>query len=247
MESMNRDKKTLLRWVDRDKDKLVGFLSKFVAAKSPNPPGDTRKAVQHITRFLKQKKLPFRLVDPQPTMANVVGSFECGQPGRHLVLNGHIDCFPVDESDTRWNHGPWSGAVADGKVWGRGAADMKCGTSASIWTFYYLHRIKDRLKGRLTLTAVSDEETFGPWGARYLMEHHPEVHGDCCLNGEPSSPHTLRFGEKGPLWLAFTVRTRGSHGAYTHLSDSASKIAARLVADLEAVTRIEAKMPDNVF
>ena len=47
---------------------------------------------------------------------------------------------------------------------------MKCGTTASIFTFAYLHRIRDRLTGRLTLTAVSDEETFGPWGARYLMK-----------------------------------------------------------------------------
>ena len=39
-----------------------------------------------------------------------------------------------------------------------------------------------------------------------------EVIGDCCLNGEPSSPWTLRFGEKGPLWLEFAVRTKGAHG-----------------------------------
>jgi len=95
---------------------------------------------------------------------------------------------------------------------------MKCGTTASIFTFLYLHELREELYGRLTLSAVSDEETFGPWGARYLSEHHPEVFGDCCLNGEPSSPWTLRFGEKGPLWLEFTVRTRGAHGAYTHLS-----------------------------
>ena len=79
---------------------------------------------------------------------------------------------------------------------------------------------------------MSDEETFGPWGARYLSEHHPEVFGDCCLNGEPSSPWTLRFGEKGPLWLEFTVRTRGAHGAYTHLSKSATAIAAQIIGDL---------------
>jgi succinyl-diaminopimelate desuccinylase len=109
-----------------------------------------------------------------------------------------------------------------------------------------MHRIKDRLKGKLTLTAVSDEETFGPWGARYLMEHHPEVHGDCLLNGEPSSPYTIRFGEKGPLWLEFTVRAPGAHGAYTHASRSASKIAMRLAADLEALSEIAPEVPHNV-
>ena len=79
----------------------------------------------------------------------------------------------------------------------------------------------------MTLSVVSDEETFGPWGARYLFEHHPEVIGDCCLNAEPSSPHTLRFGEKGKLWLKFRVRTAGAHGAYTHMSRSATAIAGQ--------------------
>ena len=96
------------------------------------------------------------------------------------------------------------------------------------------------------MTAVSDEETFGPWGARYLMQHHPEVHGDCCLNGEPSSPLSIRFGEKGPLWLKFTVRTAGAHGAYTHASESASKIGARLVMDLEHLGELETPAPGNV-
>src|SRR5258708_35740938 len=132
-----------------------------------------------------------------------------------------------------WTHGPWRGVVGEGKVYGRGVAGLKAGTSASIFTYRYLHRLRERLAGRLTLTAVSDEETFGPWGARYLMEHHPEVHGDCLLNGEPSSPFTIRFGEKGPLWLRFTVRTRVAHGAYTHLTPSATKNAARIIVDPE--------------
>jgi succinyl-diaminopimelate desuccinylase len=110
---------------------------------------------------------------------------------------------------------------------------MKCGTTASIFTYLYLHRMRDHLKGRLTLTAVSDEETFGPYGARYLFEHHPEVYGDCCLNGEPSSPYTVRFGEKGPLWLEFTVKTKGAHGAYTHASKSANAIGIEVIRELQ--------------
>ena len=232
-------KAQLLKWIDEDRDELIQFLSGFVQAKSPNPPGDTTEAVAFITRFLESRQLPFRLVDPQPTMANVVGTFEGSAPGRHLVLNGHIDVFPVDESEP-WTHaGPWSGAIVDGKMYGRGIADMKCGTTASIFTYYYLYRVRDYLKGKLTLTAVSDEETFGPWGARYLMEHHrDEVLGDCCLNGEPGSPITVRFGEKAPLWLKITVRTPGAHGAYTHMTPSATKIAADIIRDLEEVTQI---------
>jgi len=242
---MADQKETLLRWIDEDRDNLIDFLSRFIQAKSPNPPGDTREAASFINRFLDEKGLPYRVIAPQEEMPNIVGSFDCSAPGRHLVLNGHIDVFPVGDGEG-WTHDPWSGAIVDGRIYGRGANDMKCGTTASIFTFAYLHRIREQLKGRLTLTCVSDEETFGPWGARFLMEHHPEVHGDCCLNGEPSSPYTIRFGEKGPLWLAFTVQTPGSHGAYTHVSPSATKIAAKLISDLEALTEIHVPAPENV-
>jgi succinyl-diaminopimelate desuccinylase len=55
---------------------------------------------------------------------------------------------------------------------------------------------------------------------------------------EPSGPITLRFGEKGMIWIKFTVRTPGAHGSYTHLSPSATKIAVKLISDLEQVTEI---------
>jgi len=193
--------------------------------------------------------VPFRLVAPEPTMPNILGTVEGAAPGRHLVLNGHIDVFPVGEDPPAegWTTDPWGAEIRDGAVHGRGAADMKAGTSASVWTYVLLNRIRDRLKGRLTLTCVSDEETFGPWGARWLMEHEPEVRGDCCLNGEPSSPFSVRYGEKGPLWLTFTIRTPGAHGAYTHASPSATRLAMRLIADLEALEDLDFPVPDNLM
>jgi acetylornithine deacetylase/succinyl-diaminopimelate desuccinylase-like protein len=223
------DREQLIHWLDQERDAMVSFFQGFVATPSPNPPGDTTAAVSHITDFLERQAAPFRLVAPQPTMANVVGTFDGAGAGRHLVLNGHIDVFPVGEDPAAegWTRNPWGGEIHDGRIYGRGSADMKCGTSASIWTYVLLHRLKDRLRGRLTLTCVSDEETFGPWGARWLMEHEPEVRGDCCLNGEPSSPLSIRYGEKGLLWLTFTVRTDGAHGAYTHASPSATRLARR--------------------
>ena len=78
------------------------------------------------------------------------------------------------------------------------------------------------------------------------MEHHPEVHGDCLLNGEPSGPESIRFGERGPLWIEFTVRTQGAHGAYVHATKSATKLAMRLAADLEELTSFEGEVSGNI-
>ena len=180
-------------------------------------------------------------------MPNLLATFDTQRNGRHLVLNGHIDVFPPGR-DEHWRHGgPWSGTIEEGRLYGRGTADMKCGTIASFVTYALLHKHRDKLAGRLTLTAVSDEETGGKWGTGYLFKHHrDEVAGDCCLNGEPSSVHTVRYGEKTPHWLVFTIRTRGAHGAYVHMSDSANKIATRLMAALESLTGLRSDMPEAV-
>jgi succinyl-diaminopimelate desuccinylase len=243
---MSSDRQQLLDWIEKDRDDLVRFLQELVRCKGPNPPGDTRSTADFLRRALDKEKLAYRVISPHPEMPNIVAAFEAGKPGKHLVLNGHIDVFPVADEGAGWTKDPWGGEIADGKIYGRGVADMKCGTAASFFTFRYLSRLKDRLKGKLTLTMVSDEETFGPYGARYLMERHPEVHGDALLNGEPSGPVTVRFGEKGPLWLEITVRTPGAHGAYTHATASATKTAFAIAADLEKLVEIRPELSDNV-
>lgn len=237
-------KHKILDWIAQDQDKLIAFLSEFLRKENPNPPGDTRSGADFVTGFLDAEGLVYRRIVAHPEMPNIVASFNAPQPGHHLVLNGHLDVFPVEGAEN-WTRGPWSGDIADGCIWGRGAVDMKCGTTASIFTYLYLSRLLPELKGKLTLTVVSDEETFGPYGSRYLMEHHPEVHGDCCLSGEPSDPRTVRFGEKGPLWLRFHVNTPGGHGAYSHMSKSAIKIAASIIRDLESL-EVEVPAPGNV-
>jgi succinyl-diaminopimelate desuccinylase len=120
-------KQQILNWIEDDKERLIEFLQGFLRAKSPNPPGDTRLAANFVKHFLDKRQLEYRDIIAHPEMPNLVASFDGSGPGRHLVLNGHLDVFPVGEDET-WTHGPWSGDVADGCIWGRGAVDMKCGT-----------------------------------------------------------------------------------------------------------------------
>ena len=117
---MDDMKQALLDRIEADRDMLIEFYSKFVQAKTPNPPGDTREAVAHIRAFLDAHGLPYRIIDPHPEFPNVVGTFECGDPGRHLVLNGHIDVFRP-------------GATRPGRTAARGAArsrTARCGGAA---------------------------------------------------------------------------------------------------------------------
>ena len=141
---------------------------------------------------------------------------------------------------------PWGGEIANGRIYGRGVSDMKNGTAALLFAFGWLSRLADRLPGRVTYTAVSDEETGGTWGAKYLVDHHPEVLGDCLLNAEPGAPTTIRFGEKGILRAAVVVETPGCHGAYTHKSPSATRIAARIAGELAAIDNLAVTMEPAV-
>jgi len=242
---MEPEKRRLLERIDRDRELLIGFLQEFIRCPTPNPPGDTRIAARHVRKLLDAHDVAYRVIAPNETMPNIVANFDAGKPGRHLALNGHIDVFPVGSGEG-WTRDPWGGEIVDGKIYGRGACDMKAGTTASLFTFLYLREMRDELHGQMTLSVVSDEETFGPWGARYLFEHHPEIIGDCCLNAEPSSPHTLRFGEKGKLWLKFRVRTTGAHGAYTHMSRSATAIAAEVIGELARLADLPVPRVSNI-
>lgn len=237
---------TLLEMIDRDRDRLVEFLSKFVAIPSPNPPGDTRAAAAFLHDTVEARGAPVEYRTAKPEWPNVTGSFAATRPGKHLVLNGHIDVFPAGPR-ADWSRDPWSGAVENGRIHGRGIADMKCGTAASVWTYIYLHELRADLAGRLTLTCVSDEETGGTWGSKWLVDDFgDEFRGDCVLNGEPSTIGTIRFGEKGTLRLVFETKTPGAHAAYTHMSKNAIRIMGDLLRDLHGLEDLAVPQSDDV-
>jgi succinyl-diaminopimelate desuccinylase len=230
-------KNQLITRIDRERDALVGFLQDFIRCRTPNPPGDTTAAAGFLERWFAANGIAYEKIAPRADCPNYIATLDTGRPGPHLVLNGHIDVFPV-ESAAGWTKDPWGGELVDGRVYGRGACDMKCGTTASLQAFRYLSSMREHLNGRLTLTVVSDEETFGPHGMTYLMDKYRErVLGDCCLNGEPSSPYTVRFGEKGPLWLRFRTRARGGHGAFPHVSRNAVQDAVDIIQALRELPR----------
>ncbi len=232
--------------LDSDSDAILKFVQRMVQIPSENPPGDTTDLAAFLTDWLDERRLDHEIVAPQPTMPNIVATFDGSQPGRHLVLNGHLDVFPAGDP-AQWSADPFSGAVSDGKLYGRGVIDMKAGTAASFLTYAYLHGLKDNLPGKLTLTAVSDEETGGTWGTGYLLDNVPNLIGDCVLNGEPSTPYTIRFGEKGPIWLDLLVRTPGGHGAYTHLSRSAIQETAEIIRKIELLADQSVTLPPDIL
>lgn len=236
-------KADLLAELDAARDEHVRFLQEFLRAPSPNPPGDTRAAADVVGRYLAGHGIGATTVAPQQEMPNVVADCTGNRgEGRRLVLNGHIDVFPVGDA-AGWTRDPWSGDLEGGALHGRGATDMKTGTAASIIAFRALHARRAAWSGSLGLTAVSDEETGGRWGSLFLLQSDARWRGDCMLNAEPGGLGTIRFAEKGTLRLTFTVRTAGAHGAYVHRTQSATRLAAALIGRLAEVEGIVPELP----
>ncbi|KAF3769723.1 hypothetical protein M406DRAFT_66194 [Cryphonectria parasitica EP155] len=241
----------LLDALTADEASHMAFLQSFVQAPSPNPPGDTRQAAAVIQTYLSSHNITTQTIAPRDVMPNVVSDFTGGGgDGPRLVMNGHIDVFPAG-TGSDWDRSPWSGEVIEGRLHGRGTVDMKAGTAASVVAFAYLHRYRAHLRGSVALCAVSDEETGGKFGTRWLLDHGRDGRqelapgekspwaGDVMIDGEPGALSTIRFAEKGTLRLTFTVDVGpGAHGAFTHLSRSATRIAARLIGELAVVEDI---------
>lgn len=214
-------KEDVVRLIDEESSAHVAFLSSLIRIPSPNPPGDTREAIRFIESYLAERGISCELIAPKENAPNLLSAIRGGSdpgssPRRRLVLNGHVDHFPFSP-DEKWQRDPYSGDVADGYVHGLGGVDMKAGLAVSILAFVYLNRFKSRISGDCTLEVVSDEETGGRFGTRYLIEtdeRKEQWAGDCVLNAEPSGLDSIRFAEKGTLRMTFEGMCKGRCSRY---------------------------------
>lgn len=238
----------LLERIDADRDDALRLVSEIVRRPSENPPGDVREVTTFLAAYLQGRGLAPRVIEPRPRegLLNIVVSVEGAGPGRHLVLNGHTDTFPIGDRSL-WTRDPFSGIVADGRIHGRGVADMKGGLAASVLAFCLLAEIRHAWRGRLTLAIVCDEETMGPWGANFLVDHDPKLRGDAVIIGEPSSPRTVRFGERGFVWVRVTTRGQSSHAAYPHHGWNAIAAMVAILAELRGLEARPWPVPDEVL
>jgi succinyl-diaminopimelate desuccinylase len=233
----------LLDRIEKRQDDALALVTELVRRPSENPPGDTRAAAAWVAEWLKRAGHTPEIVEARDTLTNVVAVIDNG-PGRSMILNGHLDTFPVGDR-TAWERDPFSGAVVDGKIYGRGVADMKAGTSASVLAFCLLGELRPAWRGRLILAVVADEETMGPWGANYLVDRHPKLTADAALIGEPSTPGTVRFGEKGMVWIALESRGLSSHSAYPHHGWNAIFDVAEALGELRQLETMPWPVPEE--
>jgi len=195
----------------------------------PSHPGVVRQEedVAHaLADWLTQRGLAPRLDEVRPGRPNLLCSVSGRSPGRELLFCGHTDTVPLNADDPGDG---FSGAVRGGRLWGRGALDMKGALAAMAGALVALHETGALAAGRVTLAAVVDEEMQG-LGAERLVA--AGLVADGAVVGEPTA-NQICLGHKGLEWLEIELTGRAAHGGTPQAGINAIVAAARFVALVE--------------
>jgi acetylornithine deacetylase/succinyl-diaminopimelate desuccinylase-like protein len=205
------------------------LLQQLIRFNTVNPPGGERAAQEYLAAHLTDAGFACELLGAEPERPNLLARLTGAGEGPTLCYLGHVDTVLADPAE--WRHDPWSGDLADGFLWGRGALDMKSQVAAEIAAAASLARSGWRpARGELLIAAVVDEETGGELGAQWITRTHPEkVRCDLLVNeggGAVFEYHGRRcYGvccaEKGVF--RFTVSTDGvaGHASMPGMGDNA--------------------------
>ncbi len=203
----------------------IRTIQDYVRINTSNPPGDVRKAADFLTLILEREGIAVKRYDSGPGRSIVLARLKGSGTAKPLLLLHHMDVVPTDS--TRWRHDPFAAEIADGKIWGRGAIDMKGLGVVQLMAFLALKRQNVPLARDVILMAVPDEETGGTLGAEWMRkEHYADIDPEYMLDEggfgsrDLFSPGKLVFGisvaEKKILWLKLRAEGVAGHGSQPH-------------------------------
>ena len=203
----------------------VALTQRLVRAFSPS--GHESPAAEVLLAAFRQAAFDEAYLDP--AAGNAVGVLYggLGRAGRTVMLNGHIDTVPLGD-EREWPHPPLSGELTGGRLWGRGACDMKAALACMV---YAAKDAQAELDGTVIITGVVQEEVGG-LGARYLAE---TMKADVVILGEPSKLK-LMLGHRGRVEVAVSLPGKIAHAAKNELGDNALYRAGRFLGGLETLT-----------
>ncbi len=161
---------TLLEAGSRDPADLLQDLIRFDTS---NPPGNERPCLEFIASVLEGAGIECRFVAMQPERPNLIARVGGAGIVPPLLLYGHVDVVPARAGE--WAHPPFAGAVVDGEIWGRGALDMKGGVAMLVAALLHVAERPEPPQADLVLVLTSDEERGSSFGAKFLVEEHPEL------------------------------------------------------------------------
>jgi succinyl-diaminopimelate desuccinylase len=241
---MTRSADRVLAAVDAMADEAVAFTSDLIRIPTVNPPGeDYADCARLIGGTLRRCGFEVEYFEadgrPEHTAAhpriNVVGTLNGRSPRPLVHLNGHFDVVPAGDG---WTMDPFGGEVRDGRIYGRGACDMKAGIAAAVFAVEAIRRAGIELAGSVEISGTVDEESGGFAGMAWLAEQGRVKAGrtDYVIIPEPLYVDRICVGHRGVYWFEVLTRGRIAHGSMPFLGTSAiehmGRVLARVAHDL---------------
>ncbi len=223
-------------------ERAVEILRDLLRFDTTNPPGNERPAIDYIARLLRDEAgVEPEIFEPAPGRANLVARIPAGNGGggaegraRGLLLTSHVDVVAAEAS--KWRHPPFTGELADGCIWGRGAVDMKGMTALELAVFLAVRQSGEKLGRDVVLSCFADEEAGSRFGSRWMVVNEPEhLRAECALTevggfsisvaetGRRLYP--VQVAEKGFCWMKMRVRGEPGHGSIPNPESAVRKLA----------------------
>lgn len=191
-------------------EELIRFTQELV--RCPGYSGDEAQSAAAIAR--QMEKLGYDKIEVD-RWGNVIGTIRGARPGPTIVLDGHMDVVPIGNREL-WEHEPYGGEISDGKIWGRGTADMKGGLAACLCSAAWVDRAN--IAGTILVTGSVAEELMVGRGFGKILEGRKV---DAVMTCEPTGLDQLAVAGVGRTTVEMTVRGLVAHSSKPHLGDNA--------------------------
>ena len=215
-----------------DEDELVDILSKAVDIPSTNPTGNEKPMCEYVESLLRQNDIDYFTVPVEKNRYNIIAKIKGKSDKDAVVFTGHMDVVPVsDDEMKRWNTPPFKATIKDGKLYGRGSADMKSGLMSAIYSMILLKRHNITPSRDIILAATIDEENYMK-GSKALQEHPIFENAKYLIVCEPTDMKICNE-QKGRTWADVCVHGMTAHGSQKGVGENAIYLAIKLIEKIK--------------
>jgi succinyl-diaminopimelate desuccinylase len=200
-----------------DENALVQFTRELIQVDSINPPGNEQAVAELLHSRARAWRLESEIREVEPGRPNVIVRLRGSGSAPTLLYLGHLDTVPPGE--VPWTYPPLSGELVDGRIWGRGSADMKSGLAAMLVAMAALKQANVSLPGDLVLAAVIGEEVDCA-GSKYFLSERGMDNVGWLVISEPTAMDFV-VAHRGALWVEATTYGKTAHGSMPYLGVNA--------------------------
>jgi acetylornithine deacetylase/succinyl-diaminopimelate desuccinylase family protein len=214
------------------REKVVMLTKKFVQFDTQNPPGKEKELAQYVEEYLRSLGLNTELLDFLPNRPNLFAEYKVNDKGKKFLFDGHLDTVPVGNSSL-WTVDPFSGTLKEGKIFGRGAADMKGSIAAFVHALETLIDSGVELNGSVHMLLTSDEEISALGTREFLKKGYS---ADASIVGEPSCLE-VNVAHKGVARWRLKTLGKSTHASTPEEGVNAIYKMAKVLNELEKLAK----------